>query len=817
MEKKKTGSWVRILRVVIWGIVLLAWAVGVSVLGAGSSSKAMAEGTDKVLTGWGVALVVIALLLLVWNFVWGMKRWAEKWYARKWRVVGGVVRTIWATVWRGVVFGAIIVFAMMVIAPKVTSGIRKTVLAKEENEWLTGQIQVEEDFRQGNISPDEYLRYTLAVAFGTEEVPKRYQTDQVEMMPDIAGIVEEYGEQLSKGTLEMALDVVYSANIEVGLDASGNVAKGKEDLIGKTLDLILGAKQVWAYTEKATTLNKAVLSEKGNFIVYYTDTGEDAIADEQARELAGMMERIITNYQEKLGLEYSFTFHDLSKKNAQAMEEVLEANGIEKEAYKTAMAVYVANPFSEETSVLAFYSGEHLAEWGNTILTSLGSLFGVDEARWTKSVAGVPNITILASNAGDPSLELVTAHELGHHYQNLHCQADLGKMCPTGEFMSEGGANWLAINAVEEQPEVNAVQGHHDVYIQNGTCYKADEIVSKPPKEDACHESGSFEGYPAIAFLQNYYEVVDGAVEKMMDALLVEESLVYLREQATGEEFREVMRKLSQRNLTNEYEMSALQASKTVKGVDLSCGSMMSCSVEFPLRPTAVKYVYLATEEYDRVRVKVTGTTEDVISILGRNDQGKWEVITDGIEEMEYVVEKTGKYEAIAFAVGNASVIEAGTFTIEMVVEEIAEMIEEEDEEVSGEEVDGCTVVDFQGLMDDFLSIGRSTFELLEGMGAETGDMGEFEQGVTEAKQSMSGKRLMVCELRMRRGVSMDKVEQIAREMMWVSYRVFAMKNSGIETRIIAGVDQMRTQGEIVLLGEEEGKVYMLEIRVEEE
>lgn len=52
---------------------------------------------------------------------------------------------------------------------------------------------------------------------------------------------------------------------------------------------------------------------------------------------------------------------------------------------------------------------------------------------------------------------------------------------------------------------------------------------------------------------------------------------------------------------------------------------------------------------------------------------------------------------------------------------------------------------------------------------------------------------------------------------MWVSYRVFTMKDSGVETRIIAGVDRTRTQGKIVLLGEETGKVYMLEIRVEEE
>lgn len=773
MEQRNGRTWVRILRTVIWVVALIFGPVGMVLLAAGASSKAMAEGTGEVLTSWGGVILGIALGLWVGNFVWGAKRWATRWYEKKWKVLGGIVRTVWGGVWRGLVFGTVMLWSAIVIASKVEEGIVARHLANKEREWLTGQVGIVEDFRQGKITPDEYLRYMLALGFGTEKLPKEYQTDDVVMMPDILAIIEEYGEQLSKETLEMAFDAVYQAGIEVGLDASGNVAKSRGDLAGKALDAVLITEEAQAYTQKATTLNRAVLSSGENFIVFYTDTGEDAISDVQAEELAEMMERIRVNYQEKLGLEYGFTFHELNEKNTEAMKEVLKANGIDEGVYQAAMAVYVANPFNEETDTLAFYSGEHLAGWKGSVILNLGTLFGVDMARWTKSTIGVPNITILSSNLDDSSLELVTAHELGHHYQNLYCQAELGKMCPAGKFVSEGGANWMAINVVEEQPEDNVVQYHHSVYIDYGTCYRIDEVVDEPPKEDACHGYGSYEGYPAVAFLQNYYQNVDDAVSKLMGALLTEESLAYLREQATEAEFRETMKSLAQKNLTNGYQEEALWAKETPGGLELECEGKMICTGEFALRPTAIKYVYLTTEEYDHARVTVAGTTDDVISVLGKKD-GKWEVITDGLGKMEYALEKTGDYEAIAFAVANASVTEDGTFEVELVDEEVAEVV---DEETETENADGCTVVDFPWMMEE---------------------------------------RWVVCELQMKRGIDIDKAEEIVRRAMWMSYKVFTMKEPEVEMRFIAGVDQTRKQAKVLVLGKEEEKVYLLEMRIEE-
>lgn len=823
-NNRKSKNWVGVLRAALWLVILVAWAVGASLLGAGSSSKAIAEGTDEVLTGWGVALVAVSLLLLVWNFVWGIKRWAEKWYTRKWKIFGGIMRTIWGGVWRGVIFGVIIVLTMMVIAPQVTSGIRTVALAKEEDEWLSGQRRIDEDFRQGNISPDEYLRYTLAAAYSRSELPERYQSDERTVEPDILGIIEEHGKDMSLEMIQEALDVVTQANIKVGLDASGNVAKREGDLVGKALDLILGAERVRAYTKDTKTLNKVKLSENGNFLVFYTDTGDDAITDEQAGNLAEMLERIVDGYERKFGMEYSYKMTVTEGDSEVAMRAVLYHYGIEENLYKTAMPVYVANPYRNESNTLAFYTNTNITKILQGILVEVASWFpagseAVDMSKYATSMAGVPNITILPDNLSDENLEIVTAHEMGHHFQSLYCLENSGDECKSGDFISETSAQWMAMYVAENQPEGenNFLRGHLDNYVKLGTCYKIDESLSEPPEEDACHKSGSNVGYPTFGFLKNYEDVVVDSRRKIWDALMEKDALGYLREQATDEEFREVMRRLSQKNLTNEYDEVGLQAPNIPRGPDLDCEGKMMCAAEFALRPTAIKYIYLATEEYDRVKVMVAGTAEDVISVLGQRD-GKWEVITDGVGKMEYTVEKTGEYEVIALVVANASVTGGGKFKVEAVVEEVIEIIEEVPEdagvsETSGGKMDGCEVVDFQGLMDDFLSIGKSTFELLDMVGVETGDTSEFEQGIMEAKQSMMGKRLMVCELQMKTGVSMDKVEQVARGTMWVSYRVMMGEN----VRVIAGVDQARRQGKIYVLGEEAGKVYMLEIRAEEE
>lgn len=824
MENGKTKEkWVGILRAAIWMVILLSWSVGARLLAAGSSSKAIAEGMDGAFSGWGVALMIVSLLLLVWNFVWGMKRWAEKWYDRKWKVFGGIFRTVWGGVWRGVVFGAIIVFGMMVIAPKVEAGIAKGVLEKEEKAWIVGQKAVEEDFRQGNISPDEYLRYTLAVAYGMEEVPEKYRTEKKEPEPKILEILEKYGKDMSLETIQEALDVATLANIKVGLDASGNVARSEDGLVKKALDLVLGVENVKAYTKDTKTLNKVKLSENKNFLVFYTDTGSDAITDEQAEKLAVMLERIVEGYKREFGMEYNYEMIVTEGDSEVAMRAVLYHHGLDVDLYKTAMPVYVANPFKNGSNVLAFYTNTNLTKILQGILVEIASWFPagsetVDRSKYMSSMIGVPNITILPSNVDDENLEIVTAHEMGHHYQSLYCLENSGDECASGAFISETSAQWMAAHVAEEQPEDdNFLRGHLDNYVRIGTCYRIDESLSEPPAEDACHTQGANVGYPTFVFLQNYEDVVADGKGKIWKALMQKDTLGYLRGQATEEEFREVMRRLAQKNLTNEYEHISLQAMNIPRGVDLDCEGKMMCSAEFALRPTAIKYIYLATEEYDRVKVTVTGTADDVISIIGKKG-GKWEVVADGRGKMEYTAEKTGEYEVIAFAVANASVTDDGKFTIAAVVEEVEEMVDKEATAATETGyVDGCMVVDFQGMMDNFLSIGKSTFELLDMMGVETGDTSEFEQGITEAKQSMAGKRLMVCELQMKRGVSMDKVEEVARGAMWVSYRVMTMRDAGAEVRIVAGVDQARRQGKIVLLGEEEGKVYMLEIRVEEE
>lgn len=832
---KHQSKWMRFLRVIIWVTALLLLSVGIVVLQAGMSSEAVTNATDKALLVWGKVFLVSSLVIFGGNFVWGVARWAEKWNVRKWKVWGGIVRTVWAGVWRSVVFSVIFMVGILAVAPKIEQKITHSVLSDRETNWLKGLVGIREDFRQGNISPDEYLQYTIAAAYGQEDLPEKYRSDKVEMAPDILGIIDQYGEQMSPEVIREALEVVTLANVEFGEDANGNVATNRENV----MDAILGTKRAQAYSRNVATLNKAKLSSGGKFVIFYTDTGDDAISDEKASELAEMMERIVRQYQEKMGLEYSYEFFSMegllsNSKRLMSMIYVLEKNGIDGDVVTNgAMPVYVVNPFKEESSILAFYTRRKITETLYKVVSKLGALFldgdEADQAKLTNSVPGVPFVTILPKNVNDASLELVTAHELGHHYEDLKCYTDGDDTCASGDFIMETAANWMAINAVGTQPENTLIQAYHNNYIDYGTCYMINQVLPDPPEYDACHGSGSLAGYPAVAFLENYAEVVAGGQDKIMAALLHEETLEYLWSQATIEERTEIMCRLSQRNLTNDYKQNSLVALKTPRGEELKCEGQLACRKVFPLRTTATKYVYFSADEYDQTKVSVTGEPNMVISVLGRKSDGKWEVIADDMTriendkvKLEWIVEKEGNYDMYAFAVGNAKMIATNLttsdpFVVETVVQEIEDKVEDEEEstDVSQTE-DGCTVLEFAELWDGLSSIGQATFDGLEMLGAEVGDdRNGFNQNIAEVKMNTDGRKLIACEVKMKSGVTLSEVEQMVRRRLWWSAGGKEMGEVGEKVKILVGIDKAKKQGKVFLLGEESDKVYVLEMRVE--
>lgn len=825
MEKsKKSKNWVGVLRAIFWVVILLAWSVGSGLWRAGLGSKAAANGTADALIKWGQGVALAALLLFMANLGWGMWRWVRRGEAGGWTLGKTLGRMLWGGIWRGVVFGVILLVGAVLVAPMIEKVISNKVVAKEEAEWLTGQVGIREDFSKGNISPDEYLQYTLAAALAKDELPEQYRTDKTEIIPDIMGIIEEYGAEMKPETIQEALEVITMANVKIGPDASGNVAKGNDGL-ARVLDMILGAEPAMAYTKDVTTLNKAKLSSKGNFVVFYTDTGDDVITDAQAENLAEMMERIVRGYKERMGLEYEFEFFLTDGWNMSDLTSVLTENGLPVDLLETAMPAYVVNPYKGESNTLAFYTRRILKEFLQQTLVTIASWFPggsdiIDQSKLMTSVPGVPFITILPANLSDESLELVTAHELGHHYEDLYCYSHGGDSgCTSGDFTMETAANWMAVNVVEEQPENNLIQRHLEHYIRRGTCYRIDNVLPEPPEEDACHSSGSIAGYPAVAFLKNYEDIVSDGQAKIMESLMHTDTLDYLRERATESEFAKLMTVLAQKNLTSEYEEVALHALNEPRGPNLDCEGKLTCSATFSLRPTAIKYVYLSTEEYDKVKVAVDAAGNDVISILGRKVNGGWTAIDEAGQKLEYTATKESEYDMVAFAVANTSVTEGGEFTVSAVVEELEEKVdpgvEKKFTETSGLD-NGCMEVDFQKMMDDLLQIGKSTFELLETMGVETGETGAFEENINEAKQSMMGRKMTMCETWMREGVSAGEIEGILRRSMRVSWNLMTTELDGSEVRVIVGLDEARRQGKIYLLGVLERRVYVLEIRVEE-
>ncbi|MDO4399185.1 MAG: hypothetical protein Q4C24_02735, partial [Candidatus Saccharibacteria bacterium] len=259
-EKKilaqKEKGWVKFVRVLIYAVSIIGVTVGASLIKTGGLSVAYADGTYAAKINNGEIIFFIFLVILCGNIMWGVLRWFLRGYHEKWKPGRTFGKLVGGGIWRTLVIAPLVLFSFLVITPKVID--------------IIGSVVTGEQRDQKKISLSEPL-------------------DNLEY---ISGHLEDY----TLEELEEELAPYFFKNIDFGVDASSNVSK-KQSPGFLTQNAV-------AYTPSVTILNKAKLSSKGNFVVFYTDTGDDTISGEKAGELAEMLENIIVGYEENLGLEY---------------------------------------------------------------------------------------------------------------------------------------------------------------------------------------------------------------------------------------------------------------------------------------------------------------------------------------------------------------------------------------------------------------------------------------------------------------------------------------------------------------------------------
>lgn len=794
ISSQKEKGWIKFARFLIYVISIIGVTVGASLIKSGNLSAAYADGTYAAKIDNGEIIFFVFLIILCGNIIWGILRWFLRGYREKWKPGRIIGKLIGGGIWRMLVIMPLMLLSFMVISSKVADAI--------------SDIVIEEQHNQKRISLSEPLNNLKYIS--------------------------EHLEDYTFKELEEELAPYFFKNIDFGVDASSNISKQQSPG--------LLTQNASAYASSVTVLNKAKLSSKGHFVVFYTDTGDDAISDKKAEELAEMLEEIIVGYEENLGLEYKyekFTNYNTDVTTAMKIKSVLVASGVEKNdsdffgasVLETAMPVYVVNPYKEGSNILATYAGRRFAEYGNSILIGLGSIFGEETARLYDSAPSYPFVHILPENVDSESLAIVTAHELGHHYVATYSYDNYGGIGSDDDFIDETTPNWMAINVLLNQPPGNLINDNHYQYsyLNDATSVKISGVAP------------DFLGYPAVAFLENYYEVVPDAKTIIMDATYHGDALNYLYNHAGEDNFQKVMVNLAEKNLTGEYGGKLMNYRETrrgkqytlPKGEELQCTDL--CTKEYSINPAATEYLYFAVDEYRGSKLSYDGGDGVSVSVLGRDTNNEWHILQSGKDNGEFIFadDMAEMYNLVAFAVANSNIEYSKKYEIGITSAEFEKLID-----VAGKfDFDGlyqdlgqgCFEVNLDSLFDlygKFMDLGGAVIDVIAAIDDTTDysdlqnewtkETNEVKDGVEEARQNAAKYRISVCANYIAEGRKFDEVKNTLQKAMGWNMNLHDERDGSDRMSVFFGFDLLTRQGKIYVLAESEGEMGLITINVSE-
>lgn len=768
-QAKKENGWIKVLRIIIYAAFIPGLVIGAGLIKTGGLSSAYADGTYAAKIENGEIIFFASLIILSANIMWGILRWFLRGSREHWtfgRVIG---KLIGGGLWRTLAVIPLILISLVLITPKISNAISNHILSADNEPPVSLSVNYDR------------LKY-----------------------------IDDNFDNLNTEEIKTELSELMFNNIDFGLDASSNVAHTKSILF----------QNASAYSSTVTTLNKAKLSNTGHFVVFYTDTGDDKISDEKAAELAEMLETIITGYKNNLGFNYEYEKLNNNTSKLKKIQNVLKNHNIDENILDSAMPVYVVNPYENGSNTLATYAGRRFKDLGAAILIKLGGLFGEETAKLYDTTPSYPFINILPSNADSESLAIVAAHELGHHYAGTYNYNVHGKTGSDDDFIDETAPNWMAINALPNQPAGNLINDNHynNSYLRKSTSYKISEA------------SPNFLGYPPVAFLENYYEIVPNAKTLIMDAVYYGDALNYLYEKAGAENYKKVMIALAEKNLTGDYHGKLINTTKPI-GKTLSCTDI--CSRTYPINPSATEYLYFATSEYQNTKISFKGSSEVFASILGLKYDGQYEVISSGSSQTDFLIaeQELEKYEIIAIAVADTGLSELGSYQIDIAAKELEDLLAStgnfDFSNLYSELEPGCYEINTDSIFDNLLSFvdlgsdfiaaaGRlSSEDYSEAQSAYDDASIEAKNNITMAKNELSPYRISVCANYVE-GSNFTTVKNKLQSALKYNINFYDENNGEDRLSVFVGFNLLTRSGKIHILAAHGNEMGLVTITVEE-
>jgi len=556
-----------------------------------------------------------------------------------------------------------------------------------ENEVLITH-KLRKDFEEGKITVDEYVKYNLYAEYDTSLLKDEYssfQKNQVAIHTD--ELIDEYYDELSDETLKYYIEKINLDNITFELDKEN---KQVDDDSVALADIFV--EDVYAKEENVTNLNKVVLSSGGNFVVWYTTTGDSAITKNEAQKVANDLEKTVQKYNDFSSNDFNFEGNILSKgKTYDNQKEILENQDIDVSYLEDAMQVYVVE-YSDDSIAKYIQGYGGLLELFNTIRG--GDSFG--------SIA-FPYILLRPSSFDDyERLSQLYNHELFHYYQhNVLCGSN---SCQTSKdpYITEATANWassLVTNKTNNTGFLNEWSGIARTFSSN---LMSDEWSSKYGIENV--------GYALHIYLYNYTNLVNNGTSKIIESIYKDNSLEYLQDNAIIEELAEIQSTIAYKNFSQDYSNKNLNVDLNFNAdIKLKETINKGKNIEnVTLNKLGIDYYLIDMEKGNTFELELIRDNKNVIAtIIGEKD-GVYELLENSpISSDTYIFDASehSGYSKFYLAISNSRLTNTYTYNIKIKQVESKNEENKTDTETSNDKV-------FKTTFDNYRIRAYSTIEV---------------------------------------------------------------------------------------------------------
>ncbi len=517
-------------------------------------------------------------------------------------------------------------------------------------EAYSAVYKLKTDYEAGQISIDEYVKQLTYVEYDSSKLDKKYKSDEGALVglgntEKIVDLIVENKDKISQATKDEFAKHYYLKDVTIE----------KKSTVANAGDIVLAAdKEVpESYMHR---LDSVTLSSAGNFLIWYTTTGEDAITDAQAKSLGDNLEKNIATYAQLTGYNYSFTGVLYDKENGGyeiAKKRLADEPNIPVDKLTSAMNVYVYDTKAEYT--YAEYSTERCL--ASITLCDIG----IAIAPPANSAIAWPHIVVNKSSFGSSATAAqVINHELFHHFQNkLICPVNSKKYdacagTTESDHYNEALANYFSAKVTDsDNGFLNDWAGYYGQEVHKGMLN--------------IHSGDSY-GYGQFPYFYSYDEIVDGGLERLVLAHRQTNPYAYLVSNTEADKMKEVINDAALRAVSKDYGLKALKNEDAVT-YENEAGENFDLKFEIPAG--AIHYYTFGVNW----SIEFSSSDSKISAVMIGKKNGKFSAIKTSSSSLSAKSTDYSEYTDLVLAITNADLTNGSDYSLKYKQEDVPDAI----------------------------------------------------------------------------------------------------------------------------------------------